>query len=207
MRESETQQHTGAESVTWADTQNDIMSTPLPSELQQSIQRLLGTSSVTTLTDWVQEVRAQLGGGSIRVEDLCHVSEPTAHRAEVDGETYHFRCFYDAVVLAALTEKSVEIFTRSPAGSEIEATAIGTDSFTVRPESAVTSFGVSGAATRRDGHEPSLKDVYQAVCPYVKAFPDDAAYRQWAADIDAPTIAMPLEEATAMARALGSESI
>lgn len=202
MRESQSQVNTGSESAIWSGTANDVMTTPLPLAIQDELQTLFGVSSITTLSEYVEEIRTHLEGDSIAVEDLCHASEPTGHRAKVGGDTYHFMCFYDAVVLAALRETAVDITTRSPEGGLIEATATGSDSLTVTPDTAVTSFGVASEAAHSDGYPPTVEDLYRAVCPNVKAFPDPAAYQDWAADHEASTVAIALDDAIGIASAL-----
>lgn len=207
MQESQTQQNEGIGPSGWATADSNVLTTPLPPELQGALDSIFPESSIQTLAEWVKRVRVQLDGNSIAVEDLCQTSEPTGHRAKLGGDTYHFMCFYDAVVLAALAESAVDISTISPSGAEIEARVIGTDSLTVRSDSVVTSFGVAKDAVPDDASVPSISEVYRAVCPYVKAFPDDAAYRRWAEEQDAPTVAMPLRDATAIANALVEESV
>lgn len=202
MHESRTQQNEGTGPSAWATADSNVLTTPLPLELQDATHAIFTESSIETLAEWVERVRVHLDGNSVTVDDLCQTSEPTGHRAELGDDTYHFMCFYDAVVLAALAESAVDITTRSPGGTEIEARAIGTDSLTVTPGSVVTSFGVAMEASPDQGTVPSIDDVYRAVCPYVKAFPDYAAYRRWADEQAAPTVAMPLGDATAIARAL-----
>jgi len=107
----------------------------------------------------------------------------------------------DDVVLSALAEEPVDIRTESPAGTVIEIRAVGTDALTVTPEEAVFSLGVEENATPTDG-DLSPADLYGAVCPYVKAFPDEDAYRQWANSTEGVTVGIPLSGATGFAPAL-----
>lgn len=181
-----------------------VLDVSLPGELQASLGRLLGTGPVETLGEWVIEVRRRTGGGPIGTDDLCHADTETGHRAEVDGETYHFLCFYDAVILAALAERPVDIRTESPGGAVIVGRAAGTTDLTVVPENAVFSFGVGNPAQPPTGGAPSPVDVYESVCPYVRAFPHPDAYKQWAATVPAETVAMPLSGATEVAAALAT---
>lgn len=176
---------------------------PLPPELQSALGQFLGRKSVTTLGEWAEEVRRQTGGGSMDLEVLCHSDESTGHWGEVSGERYHFVCFYDAVIMAAIADEPVDIHTESPDGVVIEAYSLGGTGLSVTPESAVFSFGIStDVVTGEDG--PTLQDGYEAVCPYVKAFPDREAYEEWAETVDATTVAMPLVGATEIARALAA---
>ena len=179
-----------------------VLEAPLPSDVQTALGRLLGAEPVETLEEWIAAVRRRTGGGPIAVDDLCHAGEETAHWGELDGTRYHFRCFYDAVLLAALAERPVAIRTESPDGTVIEARAAGTADLTVDPETAVLSFGVDDSVEPPSNGEPSHADVYVAVCPYVRAFPDREAYEQWADSVPAATVAIPLAGATELAAAL-----
>jgi len=176
---------------------------PLPPELQSALGQFVGRDSVATLGEWVEEVRRQTGGGSMDLEALCHSEESTGHWGEMAGERYHFVCFYDAVIMAAIADEPVDIHTESPDGAVIEAHSLGGSGLSVTPESAVFSFGISTEmVTGDDG--PTLQDGYQAVCPYVKAFPNREAYDAWAETVDAATVAMPLAGATEIASALAA---
>lgn len=176
---------------------------PLPAALQSALGRFVGRNSVDTLGEWVEEVRRQTGGGSMDLEALCHSSENTGHWGEMDGKRYYFVCFYDAVIMAALADEPVDIHTESPDGAVIEAHSLGGVDLSVTPESAVFSFGISTDVVT-DGDGPTLQDGYEAVCPYVKAFPDRESYEEWAETVDAATVAMPLVGATEIARALAA---
>ncbi|WP_226482083.1 organomercurial lyase [Natrinema amylolyticum] len=178
-----------------------VLEAPLPDDVRTALGRLLGEESVETLAEWIAEIRRRTGGGSIAVDDLCHAPGETAHWGEIDGERYHFRCFYDAVLLSALADRPVAIRTESPDGTVIEARAAGTTRLAVTPETAAFSFGVDETVAPPDS-EPSHADVYAAVCPYVRAFPDREAYERWADTVPAATVAMPLAGATELAAAL-----
>lgn len=206
---SNTRARSGVERDTESDATADRWSTDapvleaeLPRDVRVRLGRLLGEASVDTLGDWVAEVRRRTGGESIAVDDLCRSDEATAHRGETDGETYHFRCFYDAIVLAALIDGSVDVRTESPDGAVIEARAVGTADLTVSPEEAVFSFGVDERVTPPSNEEPSRADVYAAICPYVRAFPHREAYERWAETVPAATVGLPLAGATDVAAAL-----
>lgn len=174
----------------------------LPNDVRAALGRVLGEEPVETLGDWLAEVRGRVGGGTISVEDLCHADDETGHWAELDGEIYDFQCFYDAVVLSALADSPVDIRTESPNGTPIEARATGTSDLTVTPEEAVFSFGVEESVELPADGEPSHADVYAAVCPYVRAFPNVEAYERWEQTVPAATVAMPLAGGTEMAERL-----
>jgi len=184
--------------------ETNTLKAALPSDLQAALAQFLDCESVGTLGEWAEAVRQQTGGGAISREDLCHVDEQTGHWGDLDGERYDFACFYDAVILAAIADGSVDIRTESPDGTVIEARAVGQDELSVSPPDAVFSIGVDETVVAAD-EEPSIEDSYAAICPHVKAFPDRAAYEEWAADVPAATAAMPLAGATDLAEALVAE--
>jgi hypothetical protein len=183
----------------WLDTEEPLEA-PLPADLGAPLGRLIGEPPVETIAEWLAAVRRLTDGGAIGIEHLCHADGETPHRGRMDGETYSFQCFYDAVALAALADEPVEVRTESPAGAEIEAHATA-EELRVTPEGAVFSFGVGpDIAAPDDG--PTVGDIYGAVCPYVRAFPDRAAYERWAEAVPAATVGLPLAGATDIAAAL-----
>lgn len=170
----------------------------LPEDLQVAFGEFFGTGRVETLDECADRFR-ELLGGDVAVDDLCSTTEETGHRARVDGETYHFRCFYDAVLLAALRNRPVDIRTESPDGTVIEARARGEEGVQVTPGDAVFSVGLDDSSGKG---EPTLEDGYAAICPYVKAFPSREAYHEWARTTRAPTVGLPFAGATEFATAL-----
>jgi len=186
----------------WEATDAGALDARLPDDLRTALGRFLGGERVETLGEWVAAVRRETGGGPIAAGDLCHANEKTPHWGVADGERYHFLCFYDAVALAAIDNRPVSIRTESPDGEVVEARAVGTDELTVTPHRAVFSFGVDAGAVADSDEGPTLRDAYEAVCPYVKAFPSRTAYERWAERVDAPTVAAPLAGATELAAAL-----
>lgn len=182
--------------------ESQLLEAPLPDDVRTALGRLLGGGSVETLDEWITAVRRRTGGGPITVDDLCHAGEETVHCGEIEGERYHFRCFYDAVILSALTETPVTIRTESPDGTGIEMRSVETTELTVAPETAVFSFGVDETVVLPADGDPSHADIYAAVCPHVRAFPDLEAYERWAATVPVATVAMPLAGATDLAAEL-----
>ncbi|PSP78495.1 alkylmercury lyase [Halobacteriales archaeon QS_1_68_20] len=175
-----------------------VIDEPLPGDVQATIEEFMGMESAETLRDWIDEYRRITGGASVDFEDLCHAEEETAHWGEMDGETYYFACFYDALLMAEMRGSATEIHTESPEGTVIEAEATGEGDLAVTPEETVVSFGISTeVGPSPDG--PKIAEVYGAVCPYVKAFPDREEYERWADGVPAATVAMPLMEAVDLA--------
>lgn len=181
------------------------LETELPRDLRSALGRFLGVDSVETLGAWAAEVRRRVGGGTIGVEELCLTSEKTEHWGTVDGERYHFACFYDAVILAALSDRPVDIRTKSPDGTVIEARAVGGNDLTVTPEGAVFSFGIDRSVEPPADGGPTLERGYAAICPYVKAFPNPGVYERWAKNAPAATVALPLAGATELAAELAGD--
>jgi hypothetical protein len=182
----------------------DPLEARLPDEVRTALGRFLGKESVDTLGGWTGEVRQLTGGGSIDVDQLCHAEGETPHWGEVGGERYHFQCFYDAVILAAIEDRPVDIHTVTSGGTVVEARAVGSEEPSITPNGAVFSFGIATDTHERSRGEPTLEDGYAAICPYVKAFPDREAYEEWADDAPAATVAFPLAGATEVANALVS---
>lgn len=170
----------------------------LPEELRTALGRFFDRDSVPTLAAWARTVRRQVGG-DLTVDELCTTDRETGHWGTVGGDRQQFLCFYDAVILAALSDQPVDIHTESPEGTVIEARANGTETLDVTPESAVFSVGIERETVEGD---PSLEDAYAAICPYVKAFPDEESYRQWASTVSAATVGLELDGATEFAAAL-----
>lgn len=172
---------------------------PLPADLGRALGDRLRVGRVRTLRAFAEGVREHVGG-PVATDDLCHAPDPTPHWGERDGERHHFVCFYDAVVLAALSDRPVDVRTESPGGTVVEARAVGGEELRVDPEEAV--FSVGCAADFPAVGEPSTHEVYDAVCPYVRAFPNVAAYDRWRRTAPAPTVAAQLDGATELAAAL-----
>lgn len=179
-----------------------VLTTELPDDLSSALGRFLGTGPVDTLGGWVAAVRYHTGSSALTIDELCVTDEETDHVGIVDGEKYHFACFYDAVILSALVDSPVDIRTKSPDGTAIEARAVGIDELTVAPDDAVFSFGIDENVSPPSEDGPTLEDGYAAICPHVKAFPTRNAYERWATSVRAATVAMPLRGATELAAAL-----
>ena len=179
---------------------------PLPPDLQVALARYLGTDSVETLRQWTKSLRDVVGDGAITVDALCLASEQTPHRGVMGDQTYYFACFYDAVILAAIAGTPVYIRTVSPQGVDIRAKACGTDVLEVEHRESVFSFGIDRHVDSPGEAEPSIHTGYEAICPYVKAFPKVDAYHRWAGTVAAPTVALPLAGATELAAALSSNA-
>lgn len=187
-------------------TETPVTDASLPDDVRAAVESLLGADSPETLADCVDELREQGGSSAVTIDHLCHSSEPTKHWGEVDGERDYFRCFYDAVALAELVDSPVDVHTEGPDGTVIEARASGDGDLEATPADAVLSFGVTENVTPASDDGPTLEELYVAVCPYVKAFPDRAAYEEWAEAAPAATVGMPLADGIDVATRLVEQS-
>ena len=174
----------------------------LPDDLQRVLGRFLGVAPVKTLGAFATAL-GQQAGGSLGVEDLCHADEPTGHRGVTDEATYHFRCFYDAVVLAALVDAPVDIRTETPDGAVVEARAAEGE-ITATPATAVVSFGIARDVAPPGEDGPRLDAAYRNICPFVRAFPDREQYAAWATTVPAATVGFRLTDAAAFADRLAA---
>lgn len=176
----------------------------LPEELGTALGQFLGQKPVTTLDEWARALRQQVGG-PLSIEELCTTDQETDHWGTVGDERRHFLCFYDAVILAALSPDPVEIHTQSPDGSVIEARAVGTELVDVTPPDAVFSIGIKPNRKPLSDGSRSLEDAYTAICPFVKAFPDVKSYEHWAESVSGATVGLSLDGAAKFAAALVEE--
>lgn len=179
----------------------------LPPSVAEQLEISLGLGEApATLAQWVDETVDVLGPEYLPAdpEALC-VTESSRHEARVDGTTRHYRCFLDVLLLPFVQEDPAPVRFRSHSpvqGSVVEGTVTRT-AVSAEPGTAVVSFG---AAT--DVVSAAYLDVPSALavdrfCPYVQAFPDEAAYERWASRTgDGVTTPIPLEVAFALARRL-----
>ncbi|MFW6448340.1 MAG: organomercurial lyase [Halobacteriota archaeon] len=185
----------------WLDG-DDPLHEPLPATMQVALGDLVGRVRVETLADWADDLGDRLENGRLSIDDLCHTDADTGHRGTVDGDRYDFRCFFDAVILAALVDEPVGIETTNPRGSTVTARAVGTDAVAVEPETAAFSFGVDPAVAAQAEAADGLGVGYRAICPYVHAFSTRAEYFAWAVVQPVPTVGLPMASASAFAEVL-----
>lgn len=184
----------------WISTETSIFDAELPEAFHSTFSRFLGRR-IETVGEWIDALQ-RVVDGSVTVEDLCLSESETDHAGITDDETYYFECFYDAIILAAMTEEPIEVHTESPDGTAIELQVSDDGELTVTPETTVFSFGIDETVDPPVGETPSLERGYAAICPYVKAFPMPEAYEQWAERVAAPTVALAPADAMDLAAAL-----
>ncbi|WP_336023104.1 organomercurial lyase [Halobellus salinisoli] len=177
----------------------------LPETVAENISRFYG-ESIESFDGMVAAIRNVVEGDGIAIDELCHVGGETPHYAKTDGETYYFRCFYDGIALAHLVDKPVEIRTEAPTNGSIEMRMSPQGDIDVIPSDAVMSFGVATDTDVPPGDVPTAQEIYEAVCPYVKAFHTRADYERWSEDVAATTIGIPLEAGVPIAAALTATS-
>lgn len=170
----------------------------LPDELRSTLEEFLAYDGIATVTDWVDAIKETFGNPALTQDDLCYTEGTSPHRAILDGTVHNFSCCYDAMILSALTDRPVQIATVSPSGATIRAWC---DEHTVDvdPSGAICSFGIERDPPQTKPGNPTLEDGYSAMCPYVRMFPSDQDYRNWAMDVPASTIALPVSDGMAFA--------
>lgn len=158
-----------------------------------------------TFGDWVDAMAVIVERDDLSVDlDLLCTTDGSAHAARFAGETQHYQCVLDAFIVPFLLDGSdpVEVSTSDPVTGEGIELVVSEHGLEVAPDGAVMSFGAERDAGRppEDVESPAL--AYGRVCPYGKAFVSRETYREWAADVDAETMATTMEEAHRLAAAL-----
>lgn len=177
----------------------------IPTPLGERLERGLGLDDrPETFGDWVEAMLtiAERGDLDVDLDALC-TTEESPHRATYGGESQHYQCVLDPIIVPFLADGGrIDVETECPAsGRPIEFTVTET-SMTVDPATAVLSFGIDADVDAPDGiASPAL--VYGRICPSVNAFATREEYETWAADVDAVTMALSADDALALARALG----
>lgn len=200
------------------DDDGSIVDSELPGEIQTQLERLLPDDEPTTFRDLVGALseRLDVEGGILTVDDFqvddpdvgavefetsaIDSDGPDGHGTGVEDESLEFCCVPNSLLTSFVTGESVDITSECPqAGTEItlEVTSSGIEA---TPAESVISFGVSTDLPDRDFAE-SDEDLYEQLCPYVIPFSSGDAYEQWAEETtEAETVALPVEEAYAVAR-------
>lgn len=200
---TQTNEHT-TNTDSWV-AEQPVKTTPLPADVAENMSRFFG-EPIETFDDMISAIRTVTEEDGIAIEDLCHVEGKTPHYAETDNRTYYFRCFYDGIALAHLMDESVEVRTETPTNEPIKMQATPESNISVTPSDAVMSFGVSTNREDPASGVSAPRDVYEAVCPYVRAFRTREDYERWARGVSATTVGIPLESGVPIAAALTANS-
>lgn len=159
-----------------------------------------------TFGEYVDEMASLIerDGLDVDLDTLCTTDE-SPHRATFRGETQHYHCTLDAVIVPFLADDvdRVDIETVSPVSGHPITYTVTDSAIEAEPAGAVLSFGVGAdlEAPSPDERSPAL--AYRRVCPYGKAFASREEYERWAEATDAHTMPLTLEDALALAAALG----
>lgn len=167
----------------------------VPPALASALERAFGlTSPPETLGEWVTATEGLLGsvGMTVTYEELC-TTDDGPHEATLDGRTQAFVCVLDTFLLPYASDVSgpIEVESTTPAGETVRF-SVSRSEIQTAPETAVISFGVSTDVEPVDPATISPEHAYQHLCPYIHAFPSEAAYASWAAELDgAATMVLP----------------
>lgn len=183
----------------------------VPPDLAEAMQTAFGLDEPPdTVADWLGSASRLLDDSEIDVGvgDLCTADE-SRHVARIDGESQHFRCVLDALVLPFLLpgESPVEVRSQSPVSDEPVELAVSRDAVEVTPTGAVMSFGFAEGLEAADPGDVEPGRAYEAVCPYVNAFPSREEYDRWARETgEASTMALSFPAGLELAEALADVS-
>jgi Alkylmercury lyase len=166
-------------------------------ELADRLQQVFHLNAAPrTLDDLSLPASVNLGPFTDGIVTRLHSVTPTRHQVCIGGETVYTYCVMDAFMLPVLQNVTAEIDSPDPdTGDEIrlQVTPRGIAENGTALTEAVVSFGVS-----REGDG----SVYSAACPFINLFASRINYDRWAqAHPEALTIAIPLVDAVALARA------
>lgn len=176
----------------------------LPPDVAEQLRTAFGLpDSPRTLEEWVASTSAVADetGLTVSMDTLC-TAEQSRHRATIDGDTHHFHCVLDALVVPFVLglDEPVLIRSDSPVSETTVEIHAGQDTLAVEPADAVMSFGVATGLDAPSPDEFDLSLAHERFCPYANAFPTEAEYERWAGRTDAVTTAFPIEVGHQLAR-------
>jgi alkylmercury lyase len=174
-------------------TTPDYRDIPIPPDLGARLQAVFALERTpATLGDLAARPRGP--ADAARVERLFS-DGPSRHAVRLADATRYTHCVLDALLLPLLTGAPVAVRSEIPLGGAVSL-EVTPDGVAADAPDAVVSFGVARAG---EG------EVRQTACPFINIFPSRAAYERWAAATpEAVTMALPLAEAFAFARALAA---
>lgn len=179
----------------------------IPSPLGEQLRVALGLDTrPRTFGNYVDAMASLVdrAGLDVDLDTLC-TTDASPHRATFRGETQHYHCTLDALIVPFLADdvEQVDIRTVSPVSGDTITFTVTESTIDPDPPDAVLSFGVAAdvEAPPTDSRSPAL--AYRRICPYGKAFGSRAEYEQWADETEAYTMAITTEDSFELARALG----
>lgn len=179
----------------------------VPSDLADTIQTAFGLDEPpATLGDWETAVSQLLDDSelSVGVEEMC-IAEESRHVARIDGDSQHFHCVLDTILVPFLvpSESPVDVRSRSPVSDTVVELTVTHDAVEVTPTDAVMSFGLADGLEVRDAVDIDPALAYEWICPYINAFPSRTEYDQWERETsEASTMALSFPAGLELAKAL-----
>ncbi len=172
-------------------------SVAIPEELAHRLQHVFHLSKLPdTLGRLAAFTEADLGPFTEGVAEGLISATPTRHQVRIGSETFYTHCVMDAFILPALRDQPAEIISSDPETGEQVCVRVTSEGFiedSAALAEATVSFGVA-----REG----VGSVYAVACPFINIFASWANYEKWTqAHREALTLAIPLEDAVALARA------
>lgn len=177
---------------------HDELDVDLPNAVAAAFQTSLDADTAPdTLDAWVGMLGDLYEDWPPAVADLCHDADGR-HRAATGTQSFRFTCVLDAMLLPFLQGEPTTV-TSSVPGTDTDVTFRVTDSEVTGSPETVISFG---AANRPPAGSVTAAHAYGVICPFIHAFPDADAYEDWAAGVDAATMALSLPVALGLAKAI-----
>lgn len=179
----------------------------IPGVLADQFRVSLGLDDApATLAEWVAETGRLLtdehvpdGPGA-----LC-LTGSSRHEARFDGERHNFRCFFDLLLLPFVLgdPADVHVRSRSPVTGTVVSGRVNRERVSIEPATAVVSFGAATDVVSAEYLDVPASLASRRFCPYINAFPDEAAYDRWATGVeDGVTMPLSMREGFAVARRL-----
>lgn len=172
-------------------------SVAIPEGLAHRLRQVFHLSKLPqTLDDLAACSEADLGPFTEGIAARLISAAPTRHQVRLGAEIFYTHCVMDAFILPALGGQVAEIRSSDPQTGEQVRVRVTSEGF-VEDSAALSEATVSFGVIRQ-----GAGSVYAVVCPFINPFASRANYEKWAqAHPEALTIAIPLEDAAALARA------
>lgn len=161
----------------------------LPDEIADGLQQVSGTAEPPeTRANGIRAVESTLAeaGFEITVDQMYQPKE-TRHAVQFGDEVEHVPCVLDAVIAGLLVAvETVTIQSEPPKGGEAVQITVTESDVSVDPSTAVFSWGFAAGDIQDADPEDAWDDdgtVSLASCSYINAFPDEATYRRWEAEL------------------------